>query len=123
MQISNSTSFAAASATAARPQQEQRSDFKNLRQALRAGDLDAAKKAYGAIVRNAPDGATWKPGSPFAQVGKALATGDMAAAKSAYAAMVKSHAPLNGIKPVPAPTVPAGGSADSMVPGQISLIA
>ena len=43
--------------------------------ALRNDDLEAAKKSYAAIVKNAPDDATLTRGSPFAQMGKALLKG------------------------------------------------
>jgi hypothetical protein len=123
MQISNSMSFAPMAGASTRPPEQQQA-FQDLRRALRSDDLDTAKQAYVNVVRNAPDGATWNPDSPFAQVGKALVAGDMEAAKSAYAAMVKSHIPRYTIDPPLAPvSEPASFSADATAPGQLHLTA
>ena len=65
--------------------------WQGLTKALKADDLDAARQSYAALIKNAPEGATFTKGSPFAQMGKALVTGDMAAAKTAFATMVRSR--------------------------------
>jgi hypothetical protein len=119
MQISNSTASAAVSGTPTRSPEQQA--FKDLRQALRNGDLDAAKQAYGDILRNAPAGKTWNPDSAFAQVGKALVAGNLDAAKSAYAAMIQSR--NGGNPPVTSPGASADASAASTTPGQVNLVA
>src|SRR5205085_1354305 len=81
MPISNSLSSTAAAPLGTKPP-EQVHAFRQLGQALRAGDIDAAKQAYASVVRNAPEGASWNPDGPFAQLGKALADGDVDTAKS-----------------------------------------
>jgi hypothetical protein len=117
MQISNSMSTSAVSWVSARSPEQQA--FKDLRIAMRGGDIDAAKQAFGAIVRNAPEGAKWNPESSFAQIGRALVAGDMDAAKSAYASMVKNHLPRNDVSPpVTQPIEPP-----NFTPGQVSLTA
>lgn len=93
--------------------------------ALKNGDLEAAKKSYAELVKNAPEGATFTRGSPFAQLGRALMTGDMEAAKTAYATMVRNRFEGAGGKPPPKPMEPmppspvvtssTGGSAGSML--------
>lgn len=93
--------------------------------ALKNGDLDAAKQSYAAILKNAPDGASFTRGSPFAQLGKALLQGDLDAAKSAYATMVRNRLDGLGGKPPPRPMPPesqgpvvtssTGGSAGSVL--------
>lgn len=92
--------------------------------ALKNDDIEAAKKSFAAIVKNAPEGATLTRGSPFAQLGKALATGDMEAAKAAYATMVRNRVegggkpppkPMDPMPPVPVVTSSTGGSAGSLL--------
>lgn len=89
--------------------------------ALKNDDLEAAKKSFAAIVKNAPEDATLTRGSPFAQLGKALATGDMEAAKAAYATMVRNRVegggkpPPKPMPPTPVVTSSTGGSAGSLL--------
>ncbi|MED5619081.1 hypothetical protein [Ideonella sp. BN130291] len=81
---------------------------KQMSQALSQGDLDGAKQAYATMLRNAPEGATWKPDSPFADLGKALRAGDIPAAQGAFTEMVQGArhrspgtVPPPGTMPVP----------------------
>jgi hypothetical protein len=71
---------------------------------LRAGDLDGAREAYTGMVRNRPEGATWQPGSPFAELGKAIVKGDLEGARTAFASMLKVRT-----EPVPVDIPTAGG--------------
>jgi len=79
---------------------------KQLSQALGQGDLDGAKQAYVAMMRNASDGASWNPDSPFAQLGKALRAGDVPAAQSAFAEMVQSVRDRRPVTVPPPDTLP-----------------
>ena len=114
MQIGKSTSFAAISAIARRPHDLQHA-FKDLRQSMRSGDLDAASSAYATLAAEAPNVLVLKPEGSFAQIGTALAASDMAAAQCAFETMVRSHLPRVGeqtttIPPQnddPAPAAPA----------------
>lgn len=72
------------------PVSASRQAFKQLGQALKAGDLDAAKTAYVAVVKNAPQGTSTSPDSAFAQVGKALKQGDLAGAQDAFKSVLKN---------------------------------
>lgn len=69
----------------------ERQAFKDMAEALKSGNLDAARDAYADAVRNRPEGASWKPGSPFAQLGRALAQGDLDAARAAFAGMIRDR--------------------------------
>lgn len=94
-----------------------REDVKALGKALRGDDLPAARAAYVDLVKQAPEGAQFQPGSPFAELGKALVQGDMDTAKAAFAAALRGAAGQSPpIKVEPAislaPTVSStGGSA------------
>lgn len=92
MQIGKSTSFVAVAVVATRPL-EPRQPFKELRQSMRSGDLDAAASAYATLAAEAPNVLALKPEGPFAQIGTALAASDMAAARCAFETMVRSHLP------------------------------
>lgn len=48
--------------------------WQGLAEALKSDDLDAARRSCAALIRNAPEGATFTKGSLFAQSGKALVT-------------------------------------------------
>jgi len=122
MPISNSLSSTAAAPLGTKPP-EQVHAFRQLGQALRAGDVDAAKQAYASVVRNAPEGASWNPDGPFAQLGKALADGDVDTAKSVFATMVKEHLPHRDHQ-APAPvTTPSGSSTGGTAGGLLSVTA
>ena len=123
MHIGKSTSFAAAAATAPRPL-EHRHPIKDLRHALRSGDLDAASNAYAKLVSNAPKVVARIPDGPFAQIGTALAAGDIAGAQSAFATMVKSHLPKrDGQTPTSPPTWPSDDNPISVAGGPLNVIA
>lgn len=77
-----------------------RQAMKDLTQALKAEDLGAARQAFVQVLKNAPEGATWKPDSGLAEVGRALMAGDVVAAKEA------GKAALQGLKPQQPPATP-----------------
>jgi hypothetical protein len=86
---------------------QMKSQFDQLGKALDSGDLTAAKKAFSAIQKNAPQGAPQGDQGPMAQMkstfdqlGQALDSGDLAAAKKAYSAIQQS-APKGGPKGAP----------------------
>jgi TolA-binding protein len=110
MQISSSTLSPALATPTRSP--AQRDAFKALAQTLKSGDLDGAKQAYAAIVRNAPDGATWNSQSPFAQLGRQLVAGDMTGAQSTFTDMVNGQIQHRdrGAPVVPPVTPPTGSS-------------
>ncbi len=92
---------------------QMKSQFDQLGKALDSGDLTAAKKAFSAIQKNAPQGTSQGDQGPMAQMksnidqlGQALDSGDLAAAKKAYSAIQQS-VPKGGPKGAP----PAGGGA------------
>ena len=124
MQISNSTSFAANAVSSHRPR-ELRQDFRDLRQALRSGDLDAASSAYAALASDAPKLVGRKPDGGLTQVGAALAAGDMAGAQTAFSTMLRSHLPRAGGHSMPAPPTedPAPSAPVSLAPGAVDLTA
>jgi hypothetical protein len=119
MSLSVQGASSAAVATPAVVSPAPRDAFKPLAQALRAGDLTAARSAYADIVKQAPEGATFKPGSPFAEMGKALLQGDVDAAKVDFRAMVKgalTQPPIVSPPPAPAPVSSStGGVAGSLL--------
>jgi hypothetical protein len=95
-----------------------RQAVKDLATALKAGDLQAAKVAYGQVVRNAPEGATWNPEGAFAQMGRALKAGDMAAAQEvAKAAWNDLKQDLKPVTPPATPGVPEPVAAPSTTGG------
>jgi hypothetical protein len=65
--------------------QAQRQTFKQLSQALQAGDLTAAKSAFDALSAKSPNASD--PNSPLAKLGQAIASGDVAAAQQAFSAL------------------------------------
>jgi hypothetical protein len=77
-----------------------RQAMKDLTQALKTEDLGAARQAFVQVLKNAPEGATWKPDSGLAEVGRALLAGDVVAAKEA------GKAALQGLKPQQPPATP-----------------
>ena len=84
-----------------------RNAFTDLSKALAAEDLGGARKAYGAIVTAAPDGAQWKPDSAFAEVGRKLAQGDLpAAAEAAKTAATDLRGRIENRRPPAAPVKP-----------------
>jgi len=123
MQISTSTPSAVPGSVSG--QAPEHAAFRQLAQALKAGDIDSAKEAYASMVRNAPDGATWNPDSPFAELGRKLLAGDVEGAKSVLTSMVKDRiqhherdAPVTPpvMPPVTAPTTSStGGTAGGLL--------
>lgn len=108
-----------------------REAIKGLSQALSADDLGGARKAYAAVVRNAPEGAQWKPDSAFAEMGRALVQGDLPAAKEAAKAGLSELRERLAARPPqigPTPRPPAAAtalpaSANGRVGGQIDELA
>lgn len=80
-----------------------REAMRDLRQSLKASDLDGARQAYASILKNAPEGAQFPRGTEFASLGRALATGDIAAAQQAFKNMVQGR--LDGVPATPLPPV------------------
>lgn len=91
-----------------------RQAFKQLGQALKSGDLGAAKTAYASVVKNAPEGATWNPGSAFAQVGKSLGAGDLEGAKSAFKAALQNGHAAGTQQPITATDAPILTTSSSL---------
>lgn len=80
-----SSSSGAANVGGASAWQAQRQNFKQLSQALQAGDLTAAKSAFDAISAKSANASD--PNSPLAKLGQAIQSGDVAAAQQAFSAM------------------------------------
>ena len=123
MQISSSTPSPALATSTRSP--EQRDAIKTFAQTLKSGDLDGAKQAYAAIVRNAPDGATWNSQSPFAQLGRQLVAGDVSGAQSTFAEMIKGQIQHHDRSaPVDPPvTPPTGSSTGGTAGGLLNVVA
>jgi hypothetical protein len=104
-----------ASSTAV-PKRPELAALRQLGASLEQGDLEGAKQAYASVVKNAPDGATWNPDSPFASLGKALQAGDLQGAQSAMQQMVQAARDRHQGSTGPVPPVTAsstGGVAGS----------
>ncbi|MEO8125179.1 MAG: hypothetical protein ABI633_14120 [Burkholderiales bacterium] len=98
--------------------------FGALAKSLRAGDVDAAKTAYAAVIKNAPEGATLERGSPFAQIGKALHQGDVDAAKVAFADMVQgARGQIPPVVTLPPMPLPATSSTGGIAGGTLNEVA
>ena len=104
---SSMTALSAARTNLAGVPQGVRDGVKALGQALRAEDLPAAREAYVSLVKQAPEGASFQPGSAFADLGKALVKGDVDGAKTAFTGMVKAQLGRPSTIPVQPPQVPA----------------
>lgn len=121
MQISHSTSLTSATGIAQRPH-ALRNELKDLRLALRSGDLEAASSAYATLASDAPKVLERKPDGAFAQIGAALAAGDLAGARTAFATMVKARLLQHAPTP-PMPSDPAPSSPVSLTGGGLSITA
>lgn len=123
IQVGALTSLAATSAVSGRLQHLPH-PFKDLRQALRSGDLDAASSAYAALATAAPQALARKPDGLFAQIGTALAAGDLDGARSAFTTMLRSHLPrAGGQTAVPPQYEPAPSNLTSPGTGLVDLAA
>jgi len=119
LSITNYAALNTARTNLATVPQAVRDDVKALGKALRSDDLASAREAYVDLVKQAPEGSSFQPGSPFAELGKALAKGDVEAAKTSFSAMIQAKlggATTDPVKPEApislAPTVSStGGSA------------
>ena len=100
------------------PSSPERQATKAMAQALRAGDVDAARSAYADMIRLRPEGSTWQADSPFAQLGQALVKGDMDAARAAFAnRFTRTVEPLPPSTRVVPPVVATGSAAASATAG------
>jgi len=96
-----------------------RQAWKNLENALKSGDLTAAKKAYETITalhaqqvsQSGITGATSQMDSDMEALGKALESGDLTAAKSAFAT-VKSDMQKGPPPPSPPPSSTSSSTTD-----------
>jgi len=88
MQISSSSN---SQSTQQSQFQQFRTDFKDLADALKSGNLDEAKSAYADLTKNMPAAAQNDPNNPLAKVGQALQSGDLAAAQSALKSGMHAH--------------------------------
>jgi len=116
LSVSNSLSTSGLQAQA-QPSPE-RQAFVDLAKSLRTGDLSAARQAYADVIRNAPEGASFKPGSSFAEVGKALLKGDVPAAQEAFQTMLRGASGKGGGTAPQASTAvvsSTGGTAGSLL--------
>lgn len=104
----------------------EREAFNTLGKSLRAGNLDTAKSAYADMIRQAPDGASFKRGSPFADIGKALHAGDVDAAKSAFGAMVRGARGTGQVRPpevsLPPVAAPVASTTGGIAGGTVSVV-
>jgi hypothetical protein len=105
-----------------------RQQFKDLMSALKAGDIEGAKKAYAAINANATKGAPVGSASrrdgpgpalppAFEAIGKALANGDLAGAQKAAADMHHMHKPALPPRLPPLEERPAEEKTTNRAPG------
>jgi hypothetical protein len=97
--------------------------FRQLGNALKQGDVDGAKQAYASIVKNAPDGATWNPGSPFAALGKSLMSGDVQGAQAAMQQMVQNARDRHETSTDPVPTPVTASSTGGIAGSTLSVSA
>ncbi len=105
---------------------QQAATLQQLSSALKQGDMDAAKQAYVEMARNAPEGKTWSPDSPFATLGKALRAGDVGAAQAAVHDMVHNATGRSpGVVPppstLPVPPVVCTSSTGGVAGGTLSV--
>jgi DNA-binding FadR family transcriptional regulator len=97
--------------------------FRQLNSSLQQGDLDDAKQAYAAIVKNAPSGVTWNPDGPFAALGKALQAGDVQGAQSAMQQMVQNAREKREGSTDPVPPVVTASSTGGIAGSTLSVSA
>lgn len=88
---------------AAKRNPAERQAFRDLADALKASDVTAARQAYVAILKNAPDGTQFPRGTEFANVGRALIAGDIEGATTAFKSMVQGR--VGSLPPLPVPPV------------------
>jgi len=90
IQVSSSTTQSSQPTSSSQFQQV-RSDFKDLAEALKSGNLSAAQSAYADLAKNAPPGALDDPKNPLAKIGQALQQGNLAAAQTAFKSGLHVH--------------------------------
>lgn len=121
----SATAFSATRSAAAAIPAAAREGTKQLAQALRAGDLPAAREAYVGLAQQAPEGTTLQPGSPFAQLGKALAQGDIDAAKTAFGELLRGAVGRTPPQPPstgPIRPEPSTSSTGGMAGGTLNVV-
>ncbi|WP_334168710.1 hypothetical protein [Methylobacter sp.] len=84
------SSSAMSSVSGAGKWQQQRQDFNQLSQALKSGNLDAAKQAFSSLSAKSPTAAA-DPNSPLGKLGQALQSGDIGAAQQAFSSLRSGH--------------------------------
>lgn len=84
------SSSAMSSVSGAGKWQQQRQDFNQLSQALKSGNLDAAKQAFSSLSAKSPTAAA-DPNSLLGKLGQALQSGDIGAAQQAFASLRSGH--------------------------------
>lgn len=104
----------------------QRSAAQQLDQALQAGDLDSARKAFATLQQNAPPpprGGAAPAASgqdPFSALAKALESGDLGSAQQAFSQIQKAGQGRRTPPPPPPSGAPAAGTART---GSLDLLA
>jgi len=85
--VIGTTSSSSTSSTASTTNwQQKKSDFQSLSQALKSGNLDAAKAAYAQLAKDDPN-AVKNANSPLAQIGSDLQSGNLSGAQQAFSAL------------------------------------
>jgi len=84
-----SVSSASSAVSGAGMWQQQRQNFNQLSQALKSGNMDAAKQAFASLSSKSSNASD--PNSPLGKLGQALQSGDIGAAQQAFAALKSGH--------------------------------
>ena len=112
------TSSASTSSTA--NWQQKKADFQSLSQALKSGNLDAAKAAYAQLAKDDPN-AVKNANSPLSKIGGDLQSGNLSGAQQAFSALQSHngrHSSSTGSSTTPStsnPTDTLGNNVDAMV--------
>jgi hypothetical protein len=71
------------------PNQQQRTEFRQLTQALQSGNLSSAQQAFGALTNNASNSGllSVQLSQDFSKLGSALQSGNLAGARQAYSSI------------------------------------
>lgn len=124
MAIDGISGSSAAHSTMAAYYKQRQQDFSALGQALSAGDLAGARKAFAALqadsgnikaasqTAGAQNGKGGSTGDLFAALKKALDSGDLAGAQQAFAALVQARASHQRPEAAQAATTATGTDAD-----------
>jgi DNA-binding FadR family transcriptional regulator len=106
--------------------QQRRQEFQALGQALKAGDLAGAQKAFAALNPNAssstqPTQSAQSSSNNFSQLAQALQSGDLAGAQKAFAAITSSHGHGHHHHQAAAASTPSTGSI-APIPASTSTV-